>query len=197
MRSVSGISLLELLAGVTLAALAASLVLPALGDMRSAALAAAGARHLAATLQGTRWKSVAQGRTHGLRFIVDSSGWSWYEVQDGNGNGLRTSEILAGVDPTLSGPHRLEHVAQGVRLGLPQAGPFPEVPPGSGWIEGLSDPVRFGNTDLVSFGALGTSSSGTLYVTDGDRQLFAVVLYGKTAKIKVWRYVLGSGRWRA
>ena len=35
----------------------------------------------------------------------------------------------------------------------------------------------------------------TLFVTDSRRRLYAVVLYGNTGKIRIWRYELRTGRW--
>jgi len=55
--------------------------------------------------------------------------------------------------------------------------------------------VRFGRSDLVSFSPFGSSSSGTLYVTDGRRGLFAVVLFGPTARLRVWRFRPEERRW--
>jgi type II secretory pathway pseudopilin PulG len=197
MSRARGITLLETVVCVVLASLAAVAVLPALGKMRASALTAAGARHLAVTLQALRWKSVAQGRGFGLYFVRDASGWCWYEVRDGNGNGLRAAEIANGSDPTLSGPRRLENVASGVTLGFPPGSPIPRVPPSEGWIHDLDDPIRIGRSKLLAFSPSGTSSSGSLYVTDGRERLYAVVLYGRTAKIRVWRYAPASRQWNS
>jgi len=190
-----GSSLIELAAGLAILALLAGVVWPKLGELRRSALAAAGARHLAASLHGLRWRAVAGGRAEGMLFARDAAGWSWQRVRDGNGNGLSTAEVEAGVDPTLSGPHRLEEVARGVTLGFPPGGPFPRIPPATGWITGLDDPIRIGNSELLSFGPLGTSSSGTLYLTDTRRRLYAVVLYGQTARVRVWRYDAEAAQW--
>jgi hypothetical protein len=131
-----------------------------------------------------------------LIFSRDGRGWSWYEVEDGNGNGLRTREIRRGTDRTLSGPHRMEDHDSRIKLGFPPGGPFPKIPPGTGWIDGTDDPIRFGRSDLVSFTPLGTGSSGTLYVTDGARQLLGVVLFGPTCRVRVWRFDWEERRWR-
>lgn len=197
MSRAHGITLLETVVSVVLVCLATVVVLPALGNMRASALTAAGARHLAVTLHALRWKSVAQGRGFGLFFVRDATGWCWYEVQDGNGNGLRVAEIASGADPTLAGPRRLEDIASGVTLGLPRGNPIPRVPPRTGWIDDLNDPIRIGSSKLLAFSPSGTSSSGTLYVTDGRERLYALVLYGRTAKIRVWRYAAASRQWNS
>jgi hypothetical protein len=55
--------------------------------------------------------------------------------------------------------------------------------------------VRFGRSDLISFSPGGSASSGTLYVTDGRRGFYAVVLFGPTARLRVWRYRPEERRW--
>ena len=55
--------------------------------------------------------------------------------------------------------------------------------------------MRFGRSDLVSFSPDGSASSGTLYVTDGRDGLYAVVLFGPTARVRVWRFDRRNGRW--
>jgi prepilin-type N-terminal cleavage/methylation domain-containing protein len=195
-KRTDGLSLLELLVVVTIGALALSVTLPAMGKARGRAAAEAGAHELAIRLQALRWKSVTLGKAHGLYFDRDPSGWLWYEVRDGNGNGIRTREVLRGTDPTLSGPHRLEASTSLATPGLPPTGPFPEIPPGRGLIDESADPIRFGNTNLVSFGPLGTSSSGRIYVTDGRLELFAVVLFGRSGRVRVWRLDPRSRQWQ-
>jgi hypothetical protein len=187
-------SAVETAAVLALTALALALSVPALAGLRAASRTAAGARDLAVTLQALRWKSVATSRTHGLAFFADLSGPGWRVVQDGNGNGLRTSEIADGTDRVLAGPVRLEDRVASVRLGFPADAVIPEIPPRRGTIADLTDPVQFGRSDLVSFSPEGTSSSGTIYVTDG-RELYGIVLFGATARVRVWRYDGRSGRW--
>jgi hypothetical protein len=164
--------------------------------MRSDERTAAGARELAMTFHALRWRSVAQNRYHGLFFERGENGWRWFVVRDGNGNGLRTSEVRSGTDETISGPHRLENIDGGIGLGFPARGPIPKIPPGRGVIENLDDPVKFGRSDLVSFSPRGSSSSGTLYISDGRNKLCGVVLFGPTVRVRVWRYDIRERQWK-
>ncbi len=188
-------ALLEVLATLLLCALLFLAAAPAFATLRSAGRTAAGARELAITLQALRWRSVAAGRSHGLWFSADARGWTWRVVRDGNGNGLLTAELRDGTDGILSGPHRLEDRLAPTRLGLPAGGSIPEIPPRRGTIAGSADPVQFGRSDLVAFSPQGTASSGTLYVTDGH-ELFAIVLFGATARVRVWHYDGRDRQWR-
>jgi len=190
-----GYTLAELLAVLAIVAMAVAVTLPAAAMLRDGGRAAAGARTMATILSAQRFKSVAGHRVRGLQFRKIGSTWSWREVADGNGNGLRTAEIARGVDPVLAADDSLEHLVQDVRLGLPPGGTFPEAPPGTDVLQPGDDPVRFGRSDLVSFSPVGSASGGTLYVTDGRAGLFAVVLYGPTARLRVWRYIPRERRW--
>jgi hypothetical protein len=195
MKRVSGYSLPDVMAVLALAGLALSAAVPALAAAAANARTAAAARQMALTFQAARWRAVTTGVGHGLAFERDAAGWRWTVVADGNGNGLRTADVRSGADPAVEGPHRLEHRVRGVTLGFPPGGTFPRIPPASGAIHDDGDPIRFGSVDLVSFGPLGTSSSGTVYVTDRQRTLFAVVLYGTTVRVRVWRYDPRARRW--
>lgn len=191
-----GWSLAELLAGLVVLGLLVAICVPAAVEMMAEARGAAAAREVAATLQAMRWRAVARHRSHGLFFSRDARGWHWLVVRDGNGNGLRTAEVRDGTDPTLSGPHRIEDRVRGVYVGFPPASELPAIPPRAGSIPDLNDPVKFGNSNLIAFSPLGTASSGTLYLTDRRHALRAVVLFGPTVRIRVWRLDTREARWK-
>lgn len=191
----AGVTLVELMVALAVGAFLVAAAVPAVSALRTSGRGAAGARVLVAAIQATRWEAVAQRRYRGLWFSQDGGRWSWRRVEDGNGNGLRTAELRTGVDRTLSGPHRLEDVVAGVSLGIPGGGPFPAIPPRRGAIRPDDDPVRFGRSDVVSFSPLGSSSSGTIYLGDGAGGMYAVVLFGPTTRVRVWRYDPAAARW--
>ncbi len=195
MAASKGYTIAELAAVLAIVAMAVAVALPAAAMIRDGGRAAAGARTMATILSAQRWKSVAGHRVRGLQFRKVGSTWSWREVADGNGNGLRSAEITRGIDPVLAPDDALFKRVPDVTLGFPPGGPFPEAPPGTETLSAGDDPVRFGRSDLVSFSPVGAASSGTIYVTDGRRGLFAVVLYGPTARLRVWRFRPEDRRW--
>ena len=190
-----GLTLLELLVVTTVTMLVSVATFPAVAQLLGSTRTAAAARLLVVQLQGLRAKSISRACSHGLLFERDEQGWFWFEVGDGNGNGLRTEDLRAGRDAFLSGPHRLGDLLPHVDLGFPAGLPIRRIPPRSGWIRDLDRPVRMGNSGILSFSPLGTSSSGTLYVSDGGKRLMAIVLYGRTGRIRVWRHDAEVGRW--
>jgi prepilin-type N-terminal cleavage/methylation domain-containing protein len=189
-----GFSLIEALLVVSVIGIAIAVSIPALARIRSASRTAAAARQVAVSFQALRWRSVAEAKVYGWQFRRDGDGWEWMMVQDGNGNGLRSAEIRDGTDRVISGPHRIERWVEQVRPGFPDLPELPAIPPRRGSIQNLDDPVKFGRSDLISFSPGGSASSGTLYLTDGET-LFAVVLFGPTARTRVWRYDSVRHRW--
>ena len=190
-----GASLVELTVALALVALGAAVVLPAASRMRDAGRVEAGARYMATLLAARRGTAVAESRSVGLHFEPDGEGWAWREASDGNGNGVRTAELRSGTDSYRTAAIRLEDRVGGVRVGLLPDRPVPEVPPGTGLLDPGGDPVRFGRSDIISFSPDGRASSGTLYVTDGRAGLCAVVLFGPTARTRVWRWRADLGNW--
>ena len=191
----AGVSIAELALVLGLIA-AVALGAPSLPKLSFQGRSAAAARHLSAELEAVRWMAVASGRSHGLLFERDAAGWSWRRVVDGNGNGIRRSEVARGTDRVLGGPRRLAQRVAGTRLGFPGPGPFPRIPPARGSLTDVEDPVRFGSGDLVSFSPRGSGSSGTLYLTGARDELYAVVLYGRTARRTIRRFDARSNQWK-
>ena len=58
------------------------------------------------------------------------------------------------------------------------------------------DAIRFNSSDLASFSPMGGSTPGTVYLTDGQSQLAAVRVTGRTGKVKVVVYDFGAEVWK-
>lgn len=190
-----GATLAEILVAVAILASLVAVSAPAAAYLRNGGRAAAAAREVATTFASERWRAVTLSRTGGLQFEGSGAAWRWRPVEDGNGNGLRTAELRSGVDRARGEAVTLSRSVPGTRFGFPAGGPYPEAPPGRERLSEGDDPIRFGRSDLVSFSPDGSSSSGTLYVTDGSDALFAIVLFGPTARVRVWRWDGSAGRW--
>ena len=44
--------------------------------------------------RGLRQRAVSEGRSYGVRFVAARGGWTCGLVRDGNGNGIRTADII-------------------------------------------------------------------------------------------------------
>jgi hypothetical protein len=152
---------------------------------------------VASALRQARSEAAKRGVKVGLKFRVAADGSVSFTVyRDGDGDGLSTRDIDAGVDPPLAPPRRLEHTGADVRFGFPP-GPAPRDPGDpTRRLENLDDPIRFNVSDIASFDPLGTSTPGSAYLTDSRRHLMAVRLFGRTGKVKILAYDPESETWR-
>jgi type II secretory pathway pseudopilin PulG len=190
-KSARGYSLLEVVfvagLGITLAAVAVPQFLAGIDDFR----ASGAARYLSARLQRARMEAVMRSASVAMKFAPTADGYSYAVYLDGNGNGVMTEDIQHGVDRRLNGPERLRDRFAGVEFGtlsgLPPIDPG-ATPPGA-------DPIRLGVSGLATFTALGTSSSGTVYIRGRRDAQYAVRIFGDTGKTRLLKFVRRTGHW--
>jgi hypothetical protein len=191
----SGHSLVETAVALAVGGLMAVLALPSLEGLRERARVHGACQELAAQLRVTRSRAVAEGRSLALVFDRDARGWRMRLYADGDGDGVRSDDRANGTDPMIGGVMRLTDRWEGVDLGFPSLTRVHKLPPSTGWIAALDDPVVFGSTDVISFSSLGDASSGSLFVSDGRRCAEAIVLYGPTARVRNYRYDVAREGW--
>jgi len=190
-RDALGYSMVELavVVGLTVTTTAAALprMLAGLDDAR----VAGAARYISARFYDTRIEAVTRSTEVAFRFTATDTGYVYAVYADGNGNGVLARDIQNNVDRQLHAPERLSSQFSGVEFGtLPG---LPAIEPG-GPAPG-DDPVRFGASNMVSFSALGTSSSGTLYVRSRGNSQYAIRVVGATARVRIFRFDRRSRRW--
>lgn len=152
------------------------------------------ARELAGLLETCRWRAISEGEYAGAVITRGDSGYVAVLYLDGNGNGIRIQDISRGVDFQFRGPVVLRRALGDVEAGY-LSDPVPQIPPRNGFITDTTDPVRFGRSNIISFSPRGDSSSGTLYLAcHSQKQMYALVLYGATARLTLWK--LRSNQWQ-
>ena len=188
----AGYSLVELLfvtgLTVTLSAVAVPQTLAALDDSRTVGAA----RYIAGRLQRARMEAIMRSSAVGVRFTMAGDGHYVYAVYvDGNHNGVRTTDILGGVDWQLMPPEKVSDTFTNVDFGT-----LPALPPvDAGGTPPGADPIRLGASSIATFTANATSSSGSLYIR-GQRAQYVVRLFGDTAKTRVMKFEPATKRWR-
>jgi hypothetical protein len=152
---------------------------------------------LVGTLRLARSAAIRLGVNIGCKFRIAENGRvSFTLFQDGDRDGVLNRDIESGVDPRVGLPRELYHFGRRVHFGFPQ-GMRPRDPGDPRRRLGrLWDPIRFNRSDLASFGPLGGSTPGSLYLTDGHHHLVVVRVYGRTGKVKIMRYDPQTERWR-
>jgi len=183
---------------VTLAilALAVAVALPALSSLLGRRSVDAAAAVLAGEVARVRQEAIARHRYVGLAFELSPEGDRYGVYLDGGHPGIHASEIATGVDPLTRGPIDFRAAFDGVRLAIPGPTAIPKVPPSHGVLHPGDDPVQFGGTDIISFAPSGESSSGAVYLCDRGGDLRAVVVYGRSGRIRVWTYLADQHLWR-
>jgi Tfp pilus assembly major pilin PilA len=109
--------------------------------------------------------------------------------RDGNLNGVRKEDIVKGIDTRVAGPFFLDARAPGVRVGINPG--TPAIPPDRGVLD-VSDPIKFGSSDMLSFSPFGTATPGTFYLA-GESSQAAVRVTPGTARVRLM--VCRNGRW--
>lgn len=193
----AGFQLLGLLVGLTAAGLLLTVAVPPLLHWSARLRARAAAGEVAGAMRRARSEAARRGVRVGLKFrTADGGAVSYTLYRDGDGDGLSTRDIDEGVDPALGPARRLAHLGADVRFGFPP-GRAPRDPSDpTHRLGNLDDPVRFNLSDIASFDPLGTSTPGSVYLTDGRVHLMAVRLFGRTGKVKILAYDRATETWR-
>ena len=195
MRRERGHSLVEMVVVLALAGLLAGAAVPSLSGLRERAAIRGAARGLVALMRTLRSRAIAEGRSLALVFERDGRGWRYRLHADGDGDGVRTSDIADGTDPALGPYVRIGDQWSGVDLGFLPLSRVRKLPSSTGWLASLDDPVQLGATDVLSFSPKGDATSGSLFLADAGSQMAAIVLFGPTVRVRVYRYDVTDEEW--
>lgn len=186
----AGLTALELLFVLSLGAVLAAIAVPEVSHGLDEARTSAAARYLSSRLYQARMEAIKRSTRVGYRFVEDGDDFRFAPYGDGNNNGIRTADILAGVDWRLEPDDRLSWKFGAVRFGL-----LPGVPLIDGSVAG-GDPIRLGSSNILTFSPNGTCSSGSLYLRGARQAQYAVQIFGVTGRTRVFKFVPGVSAWR-
>ena len=185
-----GVTLLELLLVMGLLATTVGLTVPVAAHAIDAGRARQAAGFVASRLRMARMDAVQKMRFVGVVFRFGPDRWTFTICEDGNGNGIRSAEIGAGIDPCVAGPHDLPAMFAGTSIAV-DAG-LPELEGSSV----SSDPVRFGASDIASFSPAGSCTPGTVFLRSRGGVQFAVRVGGATGRTRILRFDEGTRTWK-
>jgi Tfp pilus assembly protein FimT len=176
----AGLSLIEVLFALSLTLAAAGAGVPAMLELDRALKLRAAAGFIRGYLQQARLEALNRSRPVGVRFREAQGDFRIGAYADGNGNGIRNAEIDDGIDENVDG-----EVAFAARCPSVRIARLDGVPDVNGVSGGTA--VRFGASGIATFDADGSSSSGSIYLTDGRTQL-AVTVTPATGRVRVRRW---------
>jgi Tfp pilus assembly protein FimT len=187
--SAAGLSLIEVLLALSLTMAAAGVGIPAMLEIDRAMRMRAAASFIAGYLQHARLDALARSKPVGVRFREADADWRIGSYVDGNGNGIRTADIASGIDGAIDQETALAARCPSVRIARLEG-----VPDVNGVHGGAA--VRFGASDIATFDYDGSSSSGSIYLTDGRTQI-AVTVTAATGRVRLRRWDRRLARWEA
>lgn len=187
----AGLTLLELLFAMALGTTLTAMAVPVTATTLEALRAAAAARYVAGRVMAIRMEAVRKSTAVALRFEAVGSDYAFAPFIDGNGNGVRTADILAGIDRQAGPYERLFEKFAGIRFELTSGVPDADGAPG-----GSADGVRIGSPRILTMSPDGTATSGTLYLTGRGGQ-YAVRVLGATGRVRVLFFHTGDHAWHS
>lgn len=186
-KTLSGYSLNELLVVTSIIGLTAAVSLPNLLGYRQEVALLGAAQAFKAEFMRARSIATKKNTQTAIRFEKGPDGETLYSTYiDGNFNGVLSTDIARGTDPRIAGPFKLGAGQTGVEVGVLPGAPSPD----GGLL--TSDPIRFGNTRMVSFSPLGTGTPGTFYLRTRS-SMAGVRVTGGSARVRVM--ILRGKRW--
>lgn len=187
-----GAALIDVICTCAVLMILAAIAIPSVQASRERDATRLAARHLANQLQGLRVEALRRNRAVAMRLDpLDLGQYAAY--LDGDGDGVLQQDIDRGIDPPVGVPGHLAHLFHSVALRVAATVPMPD---GAGVIGVDSDPIRIGNTNLVSFSPIGSSTSGTIYLAGRDGTQLCVRLLGTTGRLRVLWFDRASATWR-
>jgi prepilin-type N-terminal cleavage/methylation domain-containing protein len=177
-----GHGLLEIIVALTILTIVAGIALPRGWDLVKEYRLRGASYYFRGLIREVRAQAAAKSRYMGIVFDeVDGEPELSLHV-DGNDNGIRRADVRSGVDPRIRGPWRLSDQFPGVRYGSPLSGDEPMFPP-----------LRIGRGRILSFSPIGTSTSGTLFLSNEQGFQYAVIILGSSGRVRLARY--RGGQW--
>ena len=170
----------------TMSAMAVPQMLTGIDDRRTLGAA----RYLSTRMQQARMEALKRSAEVVLRFAGTAPGVAYAAYVDGNDNGVRTRDIERGIDSRLSSDERLPDQFPGVDFGV-----LPGLPPVDGGVAPGNDPIKLGASNLLSFSASGTSSSGSVYIR-GQHAQYVIRVFGETGKTRVLKFIARTNQWK-
>lgn len=196
-RSEQGFQFVELLIVLAIFALLAGLTAPPLLRISGQLRLRAAAEEIVGVMRLSRSLAVGRCANVAVKFRPRPDGHATFALyRDGDGDGVLTKDIDRGIDPQVSPPRRLEQIGSQVRFGFPPGRLARDPASPRKWLRNGDDPIRFNSSNLASFGPLGTATPGTVFLTDGQRNLAAVRVTGRTGRVKVVVYDFEEEVWK-
>jgi hypothetical protein len=189
---VRGAAFIDIIVATSLGFLMAAIAVPVIGGTLDRERTIVGAQYLAAQLQRSRLESLKRARSVAVRLELVDERTQLRLFADGNGNGVLQRDIDRGIDWPLTPLEWLDDRVRDISLRINQE--ILDVS-GSTVLEPGDDPLRIGNTSLLTFSPAGSATSGTLYVAAHRGPQVAIRVFGATGRVRVLMFDARTRLW--
>jgi Tfp pilus assembly protein FimT len=187
-----GAALIDIVIASALCVVMMAIAVPVVGGTLERERTIVGAQYLSGQLLRARLDSLKRARSVAVRIEMIGERTQLQLFADGNGNGVLQRDIDRGLDPALTQPEWLDDQARDVSLRVNQA--IKDVA-GTATIAAGDDPLRIGNTALLTFSPLGSATNGTLYVAAHRGPQLAIRVFGATGRVRVLMFDTQTRLW--
>ena len=188
----SGITLIELIVVVAIIGIIAMCAVPAFANYRRQSSVLAAANEMRSLLRSVRSRAIARSRNSGVKFVKSGNNWTYSLYDDGNGNGVANADITKNIDKRTFGP---AVVMPSFRTASISLLPKTIKDPDGDKLTPSDNALQFGNSTICSFSLLGSGTPGTIYISDGIDNLYAVRVLGASGRVRMLRYNNGKQKW--
>ena len=186
-----GQSLLELLIVMALIVTAGAIAVPSISRAVDESRIRGAAFHIAGRLALLRVQAVRRYSKVALRFTPDGDDYHYQTFGDGDGDGVRSTDIATGRDPALDAPDAIGNHFGGISFGFVTGCPLVDGTAVPGGAAG----VRIGSSGLLVFAPSGSATPGTLYLKGHIDVAYAIVILGATGRTRLLRCSAQAGIW--
>jgi Tfp pilus assembly protein FimT len=187
-----GAALIDIIVATSLCVVMVAIAVPVVGGTLERERTIVGAQYLAGQLLRARLDALKRARSVAVRLEVVDDRTQLQLFADGNGNGVLQRDIDRGLDPPLAPLEWLDHQSRDVSLRVNQT--LKDVA-GTATIAPGDDPLRIGNTALLTFSPLGSATNGTLYIAAHRGPQMAIRVFGATGRVRVLMFDTQTRLW--
>jgi len=152
------------------------------------------AQQVQAALVDVRSQAVRLHVGRAARFEPNDGDWSYTVYEDGDDDGVLSTDIVSGVDRVVQPLRPLDLPLTSSWIGLP-AGGIPDPDTGA-WVAGTATPLNFNRSSMCSFSKDGTGTPGSIYITNASGAAAVVRSSGSGGDIHTLYWWPGDAAWR-
>lgn len=193
MTDARGYTLIDTICAAAVCTIMGAIAIPVIGGTLDRERTIIGAQFLAGQLQRARLEALKRARTVAVHVAIVGDRTRIQLFVDGDGDGVRQHDVDHGTDPPLAPPEYLDARSRGLSLRINQA--VTDIG-GAGELSPADDPLRIGNTALLSFSPLGSANGGTLYIAGHRGPQMAIRVFGATGRVRVMTFDAQARQWR-